>query len=139
MDLEKLRGCGDLMSGYDYWIESFDVADLKDSSVFGGGIDKDPGFFNAERDRFFDQHVDAVFEEVLADSGVIDRGHRETDRVDLAEELGVVGKRPPLGNDIHGRYKFDVGHLLVDPRMVLAQMSDADYCDFGHRVSKLGP
>src|SRR5207237_7167963 len=94
------------------------------------------------------EHINTVFEQVQGDSSMIYCGNRETDGVDFAENVAIVGMggRPiQLRNLFRPRLENvdDTGHLnalklRVQPGVLFSQMSDPDDCNFGHDCAYAG-
>ena len=79
MHFEEERARDYLFGGYDRGIEALEMAGLQDAIVAAGGGDQGVGFFERGGYGFFYQHVDALLEELAADSRVLDRwdGHAD--------------------------------------------------------------
>ena len=117
-------------------IETFEMTDLDNQIIGQRQFDQIIGFINGDRDRFLDQHVAAMFEEVARDL-MVQRGRcSDTNRVDLAQQLVVVrqcldamlvGNRLcGLGIGIDHRNEFAVVQRRVFVRVKFSQVTDAD-------------
>src|SRR5262249_15386323 len=93
MDLEELGLRRKLASCSDNRIESFNMTDLKDTLMSHSSVDQNLGLFNRRSDRFFDKHVDTVFEEIDSDARVLHRRDCETGGIDLAEQFVIIDVR----------------------------------------------
>src|SRR4051812_34656249 len=93
VDLEELWLCRDLCCRHDDGIKSFDVSHLENSSVVVCRLDQFGCIRNCGGDRLFHQNVDPMRKQIDTDTRVVDSRNSETDRVDLAEKLAVVGQR----------------------------------------------
>ena len=56
-------------------------------------VDQGLGFFESCGNGFFDKNVDAVFEKIDADPGVMGGRNRQADSINFAEDVVVIGKR----------------------------------------------
>ena len=88
MDFEE-EGDGEAFGeGGDGGVEAFEVADLEDAAVAGGGVDEGVGFGDRGGDGFFDEDVDAGGEEGAADGGMGGGGYGDDGGIDEAGEFG---------------------------------------------------
>jgi hypothetical protein len=142
MDFKKLGlRCG-LTGGRNDGVEPLDMADLKDSLVLPGCIDQRMSLFERGRHWLLDENIDALLQEFHANSGVIDGRNRETDGVDVAVQVPVVGKwgRLVQTGDLFRPRLLDIDHtgkmaqLGIQPRMLLPQMPDTYYCHLNHML-----
>ncbi|HXI42556.1 MAG TPA: hypothetical protein VNH83_21415, partial [Bryobacteraceae bacterium] len=87
VDFEKQGLAGDFFERDDGGVETLEVADLEDAGVRIGGVDEAVGGGEFGGDGFFDQDVDAGFEECAAYIGVDGGGDGDDGGVDFSTEL----------------------------------------------------
>ena len=73
--------------------EALEVSDLQDEPVARSECDQFVRLLQRLRDRFLDQHVDAVLEAGARHLEMRAGGHRNAHGVDLAEQRSIVGQR----------------------------------------------
>ena len=122
----------------DRGIEALEVADLQDAAAARGDCDQRARLPGRLGDRLLDQHVHAALEAILRDREVQRRRRGDADRIDLAEQLAVIGDRPAAGFGGHLRRapprrrsttatSCDSGSDGVLLRVEPAEVPDADH------------
>ena len=91
--LDKARMREIAHGGVDGGIKALDMADLQNESLACGGSNERISLSECGRNRFFDQHVDVVFEQGTAKCPMEAGGNRETDRIHSPHELAVIRDR----------------------------------------------
>src|SRR5689334_11219778 len=92
MYLEKLWPRCRFARGSNDRIEPFHMPDLQYTIMFVSGIDQGLRPFDRSRNWFFNEYIDAVFEQIDADSSMIDCRNRQADRIHFAKNVPVIGK-----------------------------------------------
>jgi len=145
MNFEKLRPrCKTARLG-DHRIEALHVTHLKNAAVELGCVDERLSLLRCGSDRFFNEHVDSMLEQVYADAPVISGRNGEADCIHLTEELPIIAERiravqcgdffRALLLNIDDTGKLHTLRLRVQTRMMPAEMSDSDYSDFHEAYS----
>src|SRR5688572_8875910 len=77
-----------------------------------------------------DEKIDSVLQQLDANPRMVRSGNCETDRIDLTEQLSIVGERPrpvslcdlgcAIRQDVDNAHQFCARHLRVETRMMLA-------------------
>ena len=91
------------LGGEDRGVEALEVPDLQDALHARGERDQLARLGRGLGDRLLDQHVRAGLEEVAGDREMRRRRRDDADRIDLAEQLAVVGERARAELGGHGR------------------------------------
>jgi len=86
VDFKKERERDGFLNGENGWVEALEVADLEDAVVLGGELNEVPGALEIEGDGLLDEDVEAGFDELTADFGMGNRGHRDY------AGIGVIGE-----------------------------------------------
>jgi len=131
------------LDGGDGGIEAFEVADLKDAAALLGGFDEAVCLVSSGGDRFLDEDVDSLLEElhghvVVGESRDADRGSVDLE-VGFGKLLdGIKGGDPPLfsggggelgvGLDDGGEGNGEAGVLefAIDAEVVASEGAGAD-------------
>ena len=139
VDLEKTRGGHGGGQGLDRRVETLGVTDHDQTARPLGSIEDHIGLVECPRQRLFDQHVDAVLEQRRGHDMVLIGWNGHAGCLYVACQPGDVvvdgaselfRDRPcPLGIAVHDPDQLDAVELAIEPRVVPAQMSDADDAD----------
>ncbi len=110
-----------------------------------GCRDEAVGFRERWRDRFFDEDVDAGFEQRAADFGMPDGGHGKDGGIHVADHVAIVGRcRGAFTGEfarageirIDDEAQFGLRILPDDAHVILAERAHADD---GHAASHAPP
>ena len=117
--------------------ETLDMADLQDLAPRRGEADQLAGIRHRRGDRFFDQDMGTMLDEIPGDLEMARRRCRDADRVHPAEKRPVVAEPldPMLGGDrrrarripVHHRHEPGALEARIFAGMVLAEMADTDH------------
>jgi len=137
--LEETRVFDALGQGHYPTIETFEMPDLEHDAGLFGVLDQRQGLFVTRRERFFHEHMNAGIKKGSGHPQVQGGGHDDTDRINLADEVGRfgIGGATVRGGDLLGRGQvginhadqLDVVHIRIDFRVDIAQVTDAHNAD----------
>lgn len=120
-------------------VEPFDVTDLQYSAGTESLLSQFPPFFESRCERLLDQHVQASFDTLSRYMEMIAGRHSYTGRHDIFRNL--IDLRRPLRIKLAGYFfctlfvcvhhtrQLDVRHIIIEPSVVVAEMTDTYYCN----------
>ena len=136
VDLDEAWVCHQRPRGLDRGVEPLGMADRERDVRPGRGRNQRIGFFDAPRKRFFDERGNAGVQKRSANLRVQLGRDCDGDRVDLSDEISIVGEcpRPARRRDllgaravlVHDRNELCAPKRSQDPSMVAPEVADAD-------------
>src|ERR1051326_184994 len=145
MYLEKLWPRCRFACRSDDRIEAFHMTDLQYTIILDGGIDQGLGSFDRRGNWFFNEDVDAMLEQINADSGMVDCRNCQAHRIHFAKNVLVIGKcRSPVKacnffrtrlENINHTNQFDIRDIRIKACMLPSQMSYTDDSCSNHGFS----